>query len=129
MRVRLVEAELVEAGAARMLTGFVADDGDAWFPDEDMAGGDWQPVRTQAANNIAANHFFISLGEVKRLCGVAFETRAVVRFKPVERAARLRVTGTYQPDSGGTALDTTFTGNPNGTWTIFFADMAFAEWR
>ena len=66
---------------------------------------------------------------MKRLRGVAFETRAVVRFKPVERAARLRVTGTYQPDSGGTALDITFTGNPNGTWTIFFADMAFAAWR
>jgi hypothetical protein len=34
------------------------------------------------------------------------------------------LSGTYQPDSGGAALDTTFTGNPNGTWTIFFADMA-----
>jgi hypothetical protein len=69
MRVRLVEAEWVEAGAAGMLTGFVADDGDAWFPDEDMAGGDWQPVRTQATNNIAANHFFISLAGCAGLAG------------------------------------------------------------
>jgi hypothetical protein len=37
MRVWLVEAELVEAGAAEMLIEFVADDCDAFFPDEDMA--------------------------------------------------------------------------------------------
>src|ERR1017187_6959131 len=91
IRVRLVETELVEAGAAGMLTGFVADDGDAWFPDENMAGGDWQPVRTQAANNIVAKHFFISVARGKVSRGVAFEARAVVRFKPVERGARLRV--------------------------------------
>ena len=34
------------------------------------------------------------------------------------------LTGSYQPDSGGAALNTGFSGNPNGTWTIFFADMA-----
>jgi hypothetical protein len=61
MRVLLVEAELVEAGASEMLVGLNADDCDAFFPDEDMALGDWQPVRTQAANNITAKHVFISL--------------------------------------------------------------------
>jgi hypothetical protein len=54
-----------------MLLGFVADDGDIGFPDEDMAGGDWQPVRAQTNSNIAANHVFIRLAgikEVKRFC-------------------------------------------------------------
>jgi hypothetical protein len=54
-----------------MLARFVAADGDIGFPDEDMAGGDWQPARAQAASDIAAIHFFISLAgikEVKRFC-------------------------------------------------------------
>ena len=35
------------------------------------------------------------------------------------------LTGTYQPDSGGATFGGTFGGvDPNGTWTIFFADMA-----
>ena len=55
----------MEAGAAGMLTGFVADDGDVSPPDEDMAGGDWQPVRKQAANNIPGNHVFMSLAMAK----------------------------------------------------------------
>ena len=32
------------------------------------------------------------------------------------------LTGTYQPD--GANLNTSFTGNPNGKWTLYFADMA-----
>src|ERR1035441_651535 len=82
----IMRVRLVEAGAAGMLTGFVADDGDVSPPDEDMAGGDWQPVRTQATNNIAANHFFISVARDKISRSNGFEARAVVRFKPVERA-------------------------------------------
>ncbi len=77
--------------AASPLIGFVADDGDAGFPDEVMAGGDWQPVRVQAASNIVANHFFISRIGIKILRGHVFETRAVVGLEPVERAAFLRV--------------------------------------
>jgi hypothetical protein len=68
----LVGTELVEAGAAVMLIEFVADDCDAFFPDEDMACGDWQPVRTQAANNIAAKHVFIKSGRRQNITRQCF---------------------------------------------------------
>ncbi|MCX6896376.1 MAG: PEP-CTERM sorting domain-containing protein [Verrucomicrobia bacterium] len=33
--------------------------------------------------------------------------------------------GTYAPDSGGVLLNTTYSGmNPNGTWTLFLADLS-----
>jgi hypothetical protein len=51
MSIRLVGAKFVEARVVRGLIEFVADC-TVFLPDEDMAFGDWQPVTTQATDNI-----------------------------------------------------------------------------
>jgi hypothetical protein len=41
-------------------------------PDESAASGDWQPVRKQAADNIATNHVFINLAAGKTVIETLF---------------------------------------------------------
>jgi hypothetical protein len=47
-------------------------DCDASSPDEGVAFGDWQPVRTQAADNIATRHVFIILTGSKTVIETLF---------------------------------------------------------
>ena len=51
MRIRLVKAEFAKARAVRVPIEFVAGC-TVLLPDEDIAFGDWQPVRMQAADSI-----------------------------------------------------------------------------